>query len=81
VVETPSSSTVCALALEGVGIGVANPAAADGFEERGLLFRAFEPEVYFKSYLLFRPDAQKTQLVKSFVGDLMNARKIKVLGK
>jgi DNA-binding transcriptional LysR family regulator len=81
VVETPSSSTVCALALEGVGVGLVNPAAADGFEERGLLFRAFEPEVYFKSYLLFRPDAQKAQLVKSFVGDLMNARKIKLLGK
>lgn len=76
VVETPSSATVCALALEGVGIGIVNPAAADGFAARGLLFRPFEPEVYFKSFLLFRPDVQKARLVKAFIGDLMNARKI-----
>jgi hypothetical protein len=60
--------------LEGVGVGIVNPAAALGFPERGLLFRPFEPEVYFKSYLLFRPDAQKAQLVKQFVGELMKAR-------
>ena len=76
VVETPSGSTICALALEGVGVGLVNPAAADGFEERGLIFRRFEPEVYFKSYLLFRPDAQKSQLVKQFVGELLKARRI-----
>ena len=76
VVETPSSATVCALALEGVGIGIVNPAAADGFAARGLSFRPFEPEVYFKSFLLFRPDVQKARLVKAFIGDLMNARKI-----
>jgi DNA-binding transcriptional LysR family regulator len=81
IVETPNSATVCALALEGIGVGIVNPAAADGFAERGLLFRPFEPEVYFESYLLFRPDAQKTQLVKSFVADLLNARKIKLLSK
>lgn len=79
VVETPSASTVCALALEGVGVGLVNPASADGFAERGLVFRRFEPEVYFKSYLLFRPDAQKAQLVKDFVGDLIRARTIDVI--
>lgn len=76
IVETPNSATVCALALEGVGIGIVNPAAADGFAARGLLFRPFEPEVYFKSFLLFRPDVQKARLVKAFIGDLMNARKM-----
>jgi DNA-binding transcriptional LysR family regulator len=74
VVETPNSATICALALEGVGVGLVNPAAADGFSERGLVLRPFEPEVFFKSYLLFRPDAQKARLVKSFVRELLNAR-------
>lgn len=79
VVETPSASTICALALQGVGIGLVNPAAAEGFSERGLIFRRFEPEVFFKSYLLFRPDAQKAQLVKTFVGELIRARNINLL--
>lgn len=79
VVETPSASTICALALQGVGIGLVNPAAAEGFSERGLVFRRFEPDVYFKSYLLFRPDAQKAQLVKTFVGELIKARNINVI--
>jgi DNA-binding transcriptional LysR family regulator len=74
VVETPSSSTVCALALEGVGVGLVNPASTDGFPERGLVFRPFEPAVYFKSILLFRPDAQQARLVREFVAALLHAR-------
>ncbi|MGK9230424.1 LysR family transcriptional regulator [Inquilinus limosus] len=74
VVETPGSATICALALEGVGIGITNPAAADGFTDRGLVFRPFEPAVHFRSFLLFRPDAQKSRLVKQFAAELMNAR-------
>jgi DNA-binding transcriptional LysR family regulator len=80
IVETPNSATICALALEGVGVGIVNPAAADGFQERGLLLRAFEPEIYFKSHLLFRPDAQKARLVKHFVDNLLDARQLKTIG-
>jgi hypothetical protein len=57
-----------------VGLGIANPAACDGFPERGLVLRPFEPAVDFKSFLIFRPDALKTRLVKSFVVELMKAR-------
>lgn len=74
VVETPNSATVCALALEGVGVGLANPMATDGFAERGLLLRPFEPAVYFKTYLLFRPDMQKALLVKALTAELLHAR-------
>lgn len=80
IVETANSATICALVLEGVGIGIVNPAAADGFEERGLIFRPFEPEIHFKSHLLFRPDAQKARLVKSFVGFLLDARQLRTIG-
>lgn len=78
VVETPASATVCALALEGVGVGLVNPAATDGFALRGLVLRPFEPAIYFKSILLFRPDAQKARLVKAFVAELMRARSASV---
>lgn len=74
VVETPNSSTICELALEGIGVGLINPAAGDGYTGRGLVFRPFEPEVYFNSYLLFRPDAQKSRLIKKFADELMKAR-------
>lgn len=73
VVETPASLTVCALALEGVGVGLVNPAAADGFERRGLIVKPYEPAVYFKAYILFRPDAQRARLVKEFSAALNEA--------
>lgn len=76
VVETPASATVCALALEGVGIGLVNPLATDGYALRGLALRPFEPAIYFKELLLFRPDAQKARLVKSFVAELLKARNV-----
>jgi DNA-binding transcriptional LysR family regulator len=74
VVETPFSATVCALALAGVGIGLVNPGAADGFTERGLVLVPFEPAVHFRTYLLFRPDTQRSQLEKHFVAALLEAR-------
>jgi DNA-binding transcriptional LysR family regulator len=74
VVETPNSATVCALAVRGVGIGLTNPAAADGYAEQGAVFRPFEPATYFKSILMFRPDMQKARLVRSFTAELLAAR-------
>jgi DNA-binding transcriptional LysR family regulator len=73
VVETPNSATICALALAGTGVGLVNPAAADGFQERGLVFRPFEPAVYFKAFILYRPDAQRARLVREFSGALRSA--------
>ncbi len=74
VVETPNAATVCALVLEGVGIGLINPMAADGFAQRGLLFRPFEPAIYFKAHLLFRPGIQPSNLERAFVAELLRAR-------
>jgi DNA-binding transcriptional LysR family regulator len=74
IVETPSSSTVCALALAGVGIGFVSPFTVHGFVERGLVVRPFVPRVSFRYYLLFRPDAQKARLVKAFVTALFEQR-------
>nr|CAD6436033.1 LysR family transcriptional regulator [Rhizobium sp. Q54] len=74
VIETPFAITACALVLEGVGIALVNPLSTDGFAERGVVFRPFEPAVYFKSYLLFRPDMQKARLVRAFVSSLLDAR-------
>jgi DNA-binding transcriptional LysR family regulator len=72
-IETPNSATICALALSGAGIGLVNPAAADGFQERGLILRPFEPAVYFKAFILYRPDTQRARLVREFSGALYDA--------
>lgn len=74
IVETPYSITVCALVLEGVGIGIVNPNSIDGFPERGLILKPFEPEIYFKTLLVFRPDAQRSQIVKDFTAALLEER-------
>lgn len=73
-VETPYAITVCALVAEGVGVGLVNPGSIDGFAERGVVFRPFEPGIYFRSYMLFRPDAQRSRIVKDFAAALMRAR-------
>ena len=74
VVETQTSAAVCGLALEGVGVGLVIPVALDGFLERGLVARPFEPAIYFNSWLLFRPDTQQAVLTKAFVAELLRAR-------
>lgn len=74
IVETPSSSTICALALAGAGVGFVSPLTVHGFVDRGLVLRPFEPRVNFRYYLLFRPDSQKARLVKAFVAALLQER-------
>ena len=73
-VETPYSHTACALALAGIGVALVNPAATDGYKERGLILLPFEPKLAFTSYMLFRPDAQKARLVRQFAHALAEAR-------
>lgn len=74
VAETPNSGTVCALAMEGLGIGLVNPAAADGYAGRGVVFRPFSSAVHFRTLLLFRPDLPKSRIVRDLVGCLIEAR-------
>ena len=74
VIETPSSATACALAMSGDAVALVNPIVADCFAARGLVLRPFEPAVTFRSLLLFRPDAQRSKLVKDFVRCLFDLR-------
>lgn len=79
-IETPNSATVCALALEGIGVGIANPIAAEGFSERGLEVRPFTPDIYFKCHLIFRPDVQRSRIVNAMAAALMQARTLPPTG-
>jgi DNA-binding transcriptional LysR family regulator len=78
VVETPSSTTTCALALSGDAVGLVNPLVVDGFVARGLEIRPFAPTVHFRSFLLFRPDLQRSKLVRDFTRSLFRLRNSRV---
>lgn len=74
VLETPNSATVCALAMEGLGIGLVNPSATDGYAARGVVFRPFSAAVHFRTLLIFRPDLPKSRMVRELVACLLEAR-------
>ncbi|AEG94121.1 LysR substrate-binding domain-containing protein [Ramlibacter tataouinensis] len=73
VVETPNSATVTALVQRGIGVGLTNPFANDA-ATRGVVFRPFQADVHFRTLLIFRPDTQKSRLVKELVASLIAAR-------
>ena len=70
VVETPYSTTACALVLAGLGCGIVDPITAPGFLERGLILKPLEPPVFFRTLLLFPPDRRRSRLVREFVEEL-----------
>ncbi|MCA0206275.1 MAG: LysR family transcriptional regulator [Proteobacteria bacterium] len=74
ILETPSSATICALALSGDAVGFVNPISAEGYSERGLVLRPFAPKVTFRSLLVFRPDTQRAGLVRDFTAILFRLR-------
>lgn len=74
VAETPNSSTVCALAMEGLGVGLVNPYATAGYSSRGLVFRSFSAAVHFRTLLIFRPDLPKSRIVRDLASCLFEAR-------
>ncbi len=76
VVETQYSETVCNLALEGVGVGIANAISvkASGFEQRGITVRPFEPTLSFRALLLTHPTRIRSALADRFLTCLFEVR-------
>lgn len=75
-VETQYSETVCNLALEGAGVGLANAIAVktSGFESRGLVVRPFEPELAFRALLVTHPTRLRSALADRFLACLYEVR-------
>jgi DNA-binding transcriptional LysR family regulator len=76
VVETQYSETVCNLALEGVGVGVANAVSvrSSSFEQRGLSVRPFMPEISFRALTVFPAVGLRSALADSFLASLYDVR-------
>lgn len=76
VVQTQYSETVCNLAREGIGVGLANSASvlASGFGDRGLIVRPFEPELSFRALLLYPKDRVRSSMADEFVRAMYRVR-------
>lgn len=76
VVETQYSEVVCNLALEGVGIGIANSITfkASKFEQRGLVARPFHPSIAFKALVLTAKERLKSAQTQALVAALHDTR-------
>lgn len=76
VVETQYSEVVCNLALEGVGIGIANAMTykSSRFEQRGLAARTFAPAIPFRALILTAKDRPKSTRTEALIIALQEAR-------
>lgn len=73
VMETPYSTTICAMVAAGVGIGLVDPLTAEPFIGRGLVLRPFEPKLYFRTLLIQPPNRLPSRILAEFLDDLRAA--------
>ncbi|MEJ6783986.1 LysR family transcriptional regulator [Aminobacter sp. Piv2-1] len=74
VIETPNTSTACAMAARGCGIAVVNPLTALDYIEQGLAMRRFSAGESFHSTLLRAKHRPTSPLIEMFVAELKSAR-------
>ena len=67
VVETPYASTICELALAGIGIGLVNPIVAIDYIERGLVIRPFALNVLFSCVMVSHPGVLLSESSKTLL--------------
>ncbi len=73
VMETPYSTTICAMVAAGVGIGLVDPLTAEPYIGRGLSLKAFEPAMHFRTLLITPPNRMASRHIEEFIGDLRKA--------
>lgn len=71
VLETPYSTTICAMVQAGLGVGMVNPMTAEPYIGRGLKVIPFKPSIYFRTLLVLPPNKYPSRIVSDFVGELM----------
>lgn len=73
VMETPYSTTICAMVAASIGIGLVDPLTAEPYIGRGLTLKPFEPELYFRTLLITPPNRMASRHLQEFIGDLRQA--------
>lgn len=76
VIETQFSATVCQIALEGAGIGVANALSyvSGAYDRLGLIARPFSPAIRFRTLLALPPQRARSRLVDELIAELKDQR-------
>ena len=67
VLETPYSNSICELALQGVGMGMAHPIQALDYLPRGLLVKPMSVDASFSGLLVFRPGTPLSENAKDLL--------------
>ncbi|MDO9489790.1 MAG: LysR substrate-binding domain-containing protein [Sphingomonadaceae bacterium] len=64
-VETQFAATICQLALEGVGLGLANSLTfvSGNYAAQGLVARPYRPRIAFRSLMILPPHRARSQLI------------------
>lgn len=70
VMETPYSTTICAMVAAGLGIGLVDPLTAEPYEGRGLTLKPFQPELYFRTLLIRPPNRLPSRILDDFMNTL-----------
>lgn len=73
VIETPYSTTICAMVAAGIGIGLVNPLTAEPYVRHGLTLRPFEPALHFRTLLITPPNRIASRVLEGFVHELRQA--------
>jgi len=70
VIETPYSTTVCAMVEAGLGCGLVNPLTAAPYLGSRLILKPFEPAIHFRTLLLLPPGRPPSRIVDDFIAAL-----------
>ena len=71
--ETPYSTTICAMVAAGIGVGLVNPLTAEPYVGQGLTLRPFEPALHFRTLLILPPGRPPSRIMEEFIADLARA--------
>lgn len=67
VMETPYSTTICAMVAAGIGVGLVNPLTAEPYDGHGLALRPFEPALHFRTLLITPPNRLPSRNLEEFI--------------
>lgn len=70
VLETPFSTTICAMVRAGMGCGIVHPLTAEVYRRDGLVLKPFEPAVYFRTLLLTPPNRPPSMILRDLIEEL-----------
>jgi DNA-binding transcriptional LysR family regulator len=73
VLETPFSTTVCAMVQAKLGCGLIQPLTAEMYVNHGVILKPFKPEVHFRALLLFPPNRRPSRILQDYIAELHRA--------